>query len=99
MARELPSSKSVGSARGAARLERFERLADVAAALHELARAITSLRRLVQDGGQLRVLLVQVDPGLRAGLARPCRRRSTSSLKRPVSPTRWCTSPATPSTP
>jgi CheY-like chemotaxis protein len=56
-------------ARELSRGERFEQLADVAVALHELARAITSLRRLAQDGSQQRVLLVHADPGLRADLS------------------------------
>lgn len=51
-----------------ARAERLDHLAEVASALHEVARAITSLRRLAHDGTQLRVLLVQADPALRASL-------------------------------
>ena len=43
-------------------------LADVAAALSGLARAIVSLRRLACDNAKLRVLLVQHDPELRASL-------------------------------
>jgi CheY-like chemotaxis protein len=68
MENEAPLPNSVASARGSARPERLEHLGEVAVALHQLARAITSLRRLAQDGSQLRVLLVQADPGLRAGL-------------------------------
>ena len=48
-------------------------LADVAAALAGLARAITSLRRLACDSAKLRVLLVQHDPDLRASLRRALR--------------------------
>jgi CheY-like chemotaxis protein len=51
-----------------ARADRLDQLAGVAVALHALARTITSLRRLARADGALRVLLVETDPVLRAGL-------------------------------
>lgn len=70
---EAPLPNPVSPTRGYARPERFQHLADVAVALHELARAITSLRRLAQDGSQHRVLLVEADPGTRAHLSQALR--------------------------
>jgi len=68
MEHDAPSPHPFSLGHTLSRSERFEQLAQVAAALHELARAITSLRRLAQGGSQLRVLLVQADASLRAGL-------------------------------